>query len=249
MEFKTAISTMTENDHLIRGEKLSKLIEGGSFSDAAFVLLSGRKPNEKESTLFAAMLTSIIDHGMGTPSSMATRFVMSGGNSVNTAVGAGILALGDHHGGAIEKAMEFYHQIIHSRMPPDVLANYIGKLLDDKKTIFGYGHAVYKESDPRVTQLIALCTSLEYFSPYITLALAVEKIIETKKGRKLCLNIDGFIAAVLLEMGFPSTVGKGFFIIGRTPGLVAQAMEEKEREKPVRRVEEKDIVYDGPVHQ
>lgn len=247
MEFKTAISKMTDDDHIIRGEKLSKLIEQGSFSDTAFLLLSGRKPNEKESKVFASMLTSIVDHGMGTTSSMTARFVASGGNTLNTSVGAGILALGDHHGGAIEKAMEFFKQIINSRMPNDVLGNYIGKLLDEKKTIFGYGHAVYKEYDPRVTQLITLCKSFEYFSPYLTLAIAVEKIIEIKKGRKLCLNIDGFIAAVLLEMGFPSSVGKGIFIIGRTPGLVAQAMEEKEREKPVRRVDETDIVYDGSV--
>ncbi len=246
MEFKTRISKMMDDDLIIRGEKLSKLIEQGSFSDATFLLLSGRKPNDKESKLFSAMLTSIIDHGMGVTSSMTSRFVMSGGNSLNTAVGAGVLALGDHHGGAIEKAMEFYQQIIHSRMPPDVLANYVGKLLDEKKTIFGYGHAVYKESDPRTKQLIALCESLLYYSPYITLAIAVEKIIETKKGKKLCLNIDGLIASVLLEMGFPPHLGKGFFIIGRTPGLVAQAVEEKEREKPVRRVDENEITYDRP---
>ncbi|MDO8642455.1 MAG: citryl-CoA lyase [Candidatus Woesearchaeota archaeon] len=245
MEFKTAISKMTETDHIIRGEKLSQLVTEGSFTDAVFLLLNKRKPTAIESKLFSAMLTSIIDHGMGVTSSMATRFVMSGGNTLNTAVGAGILALGDYHGGAIEKAMEFYHQIIHSRMPPDVLANYIGKLLDEKKTIFGYGHAVYNESDPRTKQLIALCESLSYYSPYITLAIAIEKIIETKKGKKLCLNVDGVIAAILLEMGFHPSVGKGIFIIGRTPGLVAQAMEEQEREKPVRRVEEKDIQYDG----
>jgi citrate synthase len=44
-------------------------------------------------------------------------------------------------------------------------------------------------------------------------------------------------------MGFSAEAGRGVFIIARTPGLVAQAVEEKENEKPVRRVNEEDIEY------
>src|SRR3989338_7822915 len=65
-------------------------------------------------------------------------------------------------------------------------------------------------------------------------------------GKRLPINIDGIIAALLLEMGFNPKVGKGVFIIARTPGLVAHVVEEALREKPFRRLSEKDVEYDGP---
>ncbi|MBC8500723.1 MAG: citryl-CoA lyase [Nanoarchaeota archaeon] len=236
MEFKTRISKLTKDDMIIRGEKLSSLIKENSFTDSIFLLLRNRKPTQKESKIFSAMLISIIDHGMGTTSSLTTRFVTSTGNSLNTAVGAGVLALGDYHGGAIEKAMIQFKEVKKAE-------KFVSKNLKDKKIIFGYGHKIYKEEDPRVRQIISLCRELNYPSKYISLAINIEKSIKKKKGKKICLNIDGLIAAVLLEMGFSPKVGKGIFIIGRVPGLIAQAIEEKEEEKPVRRVDETDIDY------
>jgi len=229
---------MTKDDLIIRGEKLSSLMEKGSFSDAIFLLLSGKNPTAKESQLFSALLVSAIDHGMGTTSSMTSRFVMSTGNDLNTAVGAGVLALGKYHGGAIEEAMKQ----LSSSEKPEV---YVASAIKNKTILFGFGHKIYTDHDPRVQQLLKLCKKIDFKSMYIDRALAVERSIEKIKGKKLVLNIDGFIAAALLGMGFSPSVGKGVFIIGRIPGLVAQAVEEKEREKPVRRVEEEEIVYDG----
>ena len=68
----------------------------------------------------------------------------------------------------------------------------------------------------------------------------------SKGNKKLPLNIDGIFAALLCEMGFNSKSGKGFFIIARIPGIVAHVVEEALREKPVRRLSEADVEYDGP---
>jgi citryl-CoA lyase len=239
MQFKTAISKIGEDDLIIQGEKLSNLIEASSFTDAAFLLLNKRKPNDVESKLFASMLTAVIDHGMGTTSSMTTRFVMSGGNTLNAAVAGGVLALGDYHGGAIENCMK---QLQEASEDPDA---FVSSIFDNKKIIFGFGHKHYKEADPRTGRILALCEKLSYTSKYLDTVKKIGQLIEEKKGKKLCLNIDGIMSAILLEMGFPPGVGKGIFIIARTPGLVAQALEEKECEKPVRRVPESEIEYLG----
>ena len=229
---------MSKDDHIIRGQKLSDLVKAGSFSDAVFLLLRGKQPSKAESRVFEAMLTISIDHGMGTSSSLTSRFVMSTGNTINTAVGAGVLALGNHHGGAIEKAMDQLANV-------DVAEDFVEKSLKEKKVIYGFGHKVYKEADPRTKQLLAICEEEKFESMFITEVLAIEKALEEKKGKKICLNVDGMMAAILLEMGFSSEAGRGVFIIARTPGLVAQAVEEKENEKPVRRVDEEDIEYGG----
>jgi len=244
MEFKTSISKVTENDTLIRGEKLSTLVGTTSFTDVTFLLLSGRKPDEKESRLFSALMTSVIDHGMGTASSMSSRFVASTGNDLNASVAAGVLALGKYHGGAIEPAMlQFECMNAGKGNAEEKATSFVEDALANKKIIFGFGHKVYKDEDPRVKQLLALCEELGYSSEYVSLAQATETALEKAKGKRLVLNVDGFIAAVLLEMKFSADVGNGVFLIARLPSLVANAAEEKEKEKPVRRVDEKDISY------
>lgn len=63
----------------------------------------------------------------------------------------------------------------------------------------------------------------------------------------MVLNVDGGIAAVASEMGFDWRLGKGFFIIGRVPGLVAHVYEELTMEKPFskRLDEETETEYIG----
>ncbi|MFT4343257.1 MAG: citryl-CoA lyase [Candidatus Woesearchaeota archaeon] len=245
MEFKTSISKVTEDDMILRGEKHSNIINAVSFSDAIFFLFKSQKPKKSESRIFSALLTACIDHGIGTTSTLATRTVMSGGNSLNTAVGAGILALGTFHGGAIEGCMRELQKIKETKKTAE---EYVSQMLKEKKTILGFGHKVYKKQDPRVMQLISLCKEEEIGTQnesYITLAKSIEEEIEKQKGKKIILNIDGLCAAILLEMNFSAEEGNGIFIIARTPGLTMHAIEERSREKPVRRIEENNIQYDG----
>lgn len=237
MEFTTRISKATDTDTIIRGKKLSELMNG-SFSDAIFLLLRGQEPNENESRIFEAMLTSIIDHGMGTASAMASRFVSSTGNPTNASVAAGMLALGKYHGGAIEEAM---HELVDTARH-DAVSVVKNKLAAGER-LLGFGHKMYTE-DPRAQQLIALTEELNYSSKYLLHALQLEAELEKQKGKKLCLNIDGCMAALLLDMGFPPETGNGVFLIGRCSGLVAHSIEERS-EKPVRRIAEKDVQYLG----
>ena len=239
MEFKTRISKLVQEDVVIRSEKLSSLISAGKFSDSIFLLLSGRKPSAAESVLFEKMLISVIDHGMGTTSSMAARFIASGGNALNVGVGGGILSIGDHHGGAIEKAMQQFYA--WQKMGKEKARAEIKDMITAKKTIYGFGHKIYKDEDPRVVLLLEEVKKKKFSSSHLYLKDEVEKLFAEAKGRKIPLNIDGLLALLLCDFGFDPLLGKGVFIIGRTPGLVAQTYEELKYEKPVRRIEEEEI--------
>ncbi len=81
---------------------------------------------------------------------------------------------------------------------------------------------------------------------HVALARAVERVLAERTGRRLPINVDGAIAALISDMGFDWRLGKGFFIVSRTPGLVAHAVEERVREKPMRRMTAFETVYDGP---
>ncbi len=250
MKFRTAVSVMTKDDLVLRGVKLSSLVGSAPFAEAVFLLLAGRKPSRGEARLFDAILTSCIDHGTGTASALSSRFVASTGNPLNASVAAGVLALGEYHGGAIEAAMRQFLKV-QERLDADkrdlaaVVKDFVAESLEQRVRLMGFGHKVYKDADPRVTQLFRIAEEAGVSSPFFLIARRVEEELAAQKGKKLVLNIDGFIAAALLAMSFPPEVGKGVFIIARTPGLVAHAVEERLRERPVRRLDEDEITYDG----
>ena len=185
------------------------------------------------------MLLSVIDHGMGTTSSMASRFVASGGNSLNTAVAGGILSCGDYHGGAIEKGMKQLLEL--EKLSEEELQKELDKKVENKEIIYGFGHKVYKKGDPRVEFLINEAKKIGFESKYVRVIQAIEDSFSRVKGKKIHVNIDGIIAAFLCDFRFDPLLGKGIFLIGRVPGLVAQSHEELAFEKPVRRVAEDKI--------
>jgi citrate synthase len=78
------------------------------------------------------------------------------------------------------------------------------------------------------------------------MALALAKSLEQASGRKLPLNVDGAIAAVLAEMGFSPDIGNALFMMSRLPGLVAHIQEERQRQRPMRKIHPTAHEYDGP---
>lgn len=227
------ISTLEDEQLRIRGELLLDLAKYSSLPEAIFFLLAGRKPTLPEKQLFEKMLVITIDHGPNTTSSATSRFVISGGNDLNVGVGAGILSIGDFHGGAIEPAMELFYQL--EKMSSAERNELITKKITNKEVVFGFGHKIYKDEDPRVTFLRKECASIDYVSLYFEIADEILSLFNQIKGKTIPLNIDGCIAALLCSMNIDSRLGKGIFIIGRTPGLVAQCYDELINGEKVRR--------------
>lgn len=241
MKWKTAISQVNSGDEIIRGEKLTTLIRENNFGDVVFLILKGVMPTEKESKLINAVLTSMIDHGPGTNSSIAARVVSSAGNSIHASVAAGILSLGgSRHGGALEGAAKFYQENVNSEDLPGLL-----KTLKEKKVrVAGYGHKVLTH-DNRTDRLFAVAKETGFFGKHCAFAQTVEIELNKISSKKIPLNMDGANAAILSDMGFPWQLVIGFFLIGRTPGLVAQVYEEINSGEGIRRLDEEEIEYVG----
>lgn len=241
-QYKTSITTHVNNHPYVHGYDLIGLAGEVSFARAIYLVLKGEMPDKNSEKMIDSMLTIAIDHGLEPPSVVAARNVYSGGSPVQAAVAAGILAFGEYHGGAIEAAMENFKKYC----PPTGAG--AKKLIDDfekaGERIAGFGHRLYV-SDPRTQKLLILAKKLGFWGKYVKFALDLEEKL-SRGAKKLPLNIDGIFGVLLLEMDFNPKVGKGFFIIARTPGLVAHVVEEALREKPFRRLSESDIDYDGP---
>jgi citrate synthase len=109
----------------------------------------------------------------------------------------------------------------------------------------GYGHVLHTR-DPRARRLLEVAEELGLRGRWCSLAEAFEAVSEEVAGRHLAMNIDGALAAILLELGLDWRLGKAFYVMARPPGFVAHAFEEQTRERPYRDVGWEHVAYDGP---
>jgi citrate synthase len=219
-----------------------------SFADTIFLLHQSRLPNDSERRLLDAILVGVADHGSGAPSCATARLAASGNRqSLSAAVAAGILAIGDEHGGAGSLCMELIGEGIdrsaREAIPLDEAARRItAEAKAQKRRLPGFGHRVHTV-DPRKDVLFGMARDSGVAGKGIEFITALESAIG-EQIRPLPINIDGALAAVLFDMGFPPPFGKLVFIIGRVAGLTAEVAEEYAREKAMRvRI---PVTYDGP---
>jgi len=250
MKWTTKITKVEPNHLVTKGYRQEDLIGNIPFSHVVYLLLRNELPSDEHGKMIDAILTACIDHGVTPPTAMASRVVASGGVPLPTAVAAGILSIGDAHGGAIEKGAKFLQEGIARMKKESKNINEIAKILvsesrEQKKRILGFGHRVHT-ADPRTKRLFKLADELNISADHIALSKAIEKELETQTGKKLPINVDGAIAAISSDMGFDWRLGKAFFLLGRVAGLTAQVYEEQTEFKPMRKMFEVDCDYDGP---
>lgn len=239
MKIKTGITKIENGEEIIRGHKLADLVEKYSFVEAIHLLLKGNLPSENEAKMLNAMFVSAIDHGPGTASALTARIVVSAKNSLHAALAAGILAMGDRHGSAIEGAAKFFQENFEEKD----IENLLKKLKEQKIRIPGYGHVIL-EDDLRANQLLQIAKRLGFYKKHCQLAEKVEEELNKISSKKLPLNIDGALGAIISDMDFEWPMAKMFFIIARTPGLLMQIYEEMKNDEGLRRLEEENIIYE-----
>jgi len=248
--WKTALTEIAPNEIRVRGYDIAEIMGKLTYAEAVFLILRGELPSKAEAELMNAVLVSSIDHGASPPSVLGTRAVVSGGNSLNAAIAGGVLVIGDWHGGAIEQAAKIMQEWgdkvsdDHANAA-DVAGQVVDWLKTNKKRMPGFGHRIHT-ADPRTPRLFEIAEKHGYGGKHMALCRAIETALAEKLGKKLPINVDGAIAAVISDMGFDWRLGKGFFIISRVPGLLAHAYEEICREKPVRKLGPLPYEYDGP---
>lgn len=250
--WSTAITQIQPNRVAVRGYDIAELMGRVSFGQAVYLILRGELPSPKVGALMDAMLVSSIDHGATPPSALAARTVASTGASLSASVAAGIMSINQHHGGAIADASRILKRVIdRAELPKSSLDDAAQSVLDEEKAadrrIPGFGHR-YHTNDPRTARLLALAKEAGVEGPYIEAARALERRFAVS-GKRLPMNVDGALGAILAQMGFPPEVMNGIFMIARTPGLVAHVHEERTRQPAMRRIDPVAHTYDGPTQK
>jgi citrate synthase len=227
-------------DHIrVRGHDVLELMKQATFTDLIFLLHHDRLPLPAERRLVDAMLIGVADHGAGAPSCAAARLAASGNReSPSAAIAAGVLTIGGEHGGAGSGCMELIaeglRRVKAAALTVDAAAQQLVEEARAAKTrLPGFGHRVHATSDPRVEVLFTLARDSGLAGDGIRFARALEAAV-SERIKPIPLNVDGALAAILIDLGFPALVGRLLFIIGRVAGLSAEVLEECTREKPMR---------------
>lgn len=249
LDWTTAITSVQPNELRLRGYRIDELMGRVTFGQAVYLALKGELPSPQVGRLMDAMLVSSIDHGATPPSALASRTVASTGATLSGSIAAGVLAINRYHGGAIEDCMRLLREAIDrldgDHPPMKVASEMLAELRSQKKRAPGFGHRIHTD-DPRTKRLLALADELGVSGDGVTMARAFETALEESLGRRLPLNVDGALAALLVDLGFPSELGNAFFIVARVTGLAAHVHEEMNRQRPMRRIHPTDHGYDGP---
>ncbi len=249
LHWTTAITSIQPNEVRLRGYRIDELMGRVSFGQVVYLALKGELPSPEVGRLVDAMLVSSVDHGATPPSALAARTAASTGATLSASIASGVLSINRYHGGAIEGCMRLLLEAIdrldEDRSPSEVAAEMLAELKAQKRRAPGFGHRIHTD-DPRTKRLLALADELAISGDGVTMARAFEGALEESLGRRLPLNVDGALAALLVDLDFPPELGNAFFIIARVTGLAAHAYEEMTDQRPMRRIHPADHDYNGP---
>jgi citrate synthase len=226
------MGSSTADRIVVRGHDLVKdLIGKVSLGDMAFLELKGRLPTSKESTLFNALAVTLVEHGM-TPSAIAARLTYFGApESVQGAVAAELLGIGDRFGGSVEEAARTLQEALAGRDKDaaDVAGlarQVVAAHKERKRPIAGLGHPVHKPVDPRAEKLFAIAAETGYSGRFVELMQAISAEAGRTHGRQLPVNATGAIGAIASELDIPWQVSRGLAVMARAIGLVGHIQEE-----------------------
>jgi citrate synthase len=250
--WRTALTCIEPNKILVRGYALDEIMGRLTFGEAIYLLLVGEIPSPGMGRLMEALLVSFIDHGATPPSTMAARNTATTGAPLRACVAAGVLGFGRYHGGDIESCMQFLDtgldMVRKGKTVREAATQIVRKSLEAGDTPPGFGHRFHTR-DPRAARLFQMALELEVESDHVQMIRAVEMVLHDypdAEGRTLPVNIDGAIAAVCGDLGIPPTIADALFIVSRVPGIAAHADEERQRQQPMRQIDPKEHMYDGP---
>lgn len=194
-------------------------------------LLNGSSPNELQRRGMDVALILYAEHEFNA-STFACRVCAATLSDFYSAITAGIATLrGPLHGGANEAAM----QLVQRFSSPEEASQGILDALSKKEKIMGFGHAVYRDADPRSEVIKAWSSRLsnDVGNPGLfAISEAIEKRMWDEK--RLFPNLDFYSATAFHFMGVETYLFTPIFVMSRVSGWAAHVMEQRANNRLIR---------------
>ncbi len=208
-------------------------------------LLHGREPEAAQVQALDAYLVLLADHGMNA-STFTARVVASTQSDLVSGVVAAIGALkGPLHGGAPSKVLDMV-EAVRAAGGVEAAEAWLRAALAKGERLMGFGHRVYKTSDPRAEALreMAHLAAPGEFGLYREIErLGLALLEEAKPGRQLYTNVEFYSAALLAAVGLPGDLFTPTFAASRVAGWTAHILEQAAHNRIIR----PEAAYIGPL--
>lgn len=195
------ISTITDTDDRgelrLVGKTLAEIAVSNYSSTVASLLLGHAPKSPYTSQLVGLILKLLVDHGPNVSGAVNTMITASANRDLVSALSTGLLTIGPRFGGAVNQAAATFLNGITNEISA---ASLVESKATKKELIAGIGHKKYNIGlpDPRVA-ILAESLPEDLDGTYLRYARKIEAIT-TRKGSSLILNVDGAIAACLLDV-------------------------------------------------
>ncbi|MGO2419609.1 MAG: bifunctional 2-methylcitrate synthase/citrate synthase [Vibrio casei] len=205
-------------------------------------LLTDKAPSELHKKVMHCSLILYAEHEFNA-STFTARVCASTLSDIHSCITAAIGSLrGPLHGGANEAAME----MIQDWKTPEKAEVNILKMLENKDKIMGFGHAIYRESDPRNALIKEWSKKLSEAVGDTQLYVVSERVEAVMKREKdLFCNADFFHASAYHFMDIPTKLFTPIFVMSRLTGWAAHVFEQRANNRIIR----PSADYEGPEHQ
>ncbi len=194
-------------------------------------LLKGEKPNALHAKVMNISLILYAEHEFNA-STFAGRVCASTLSDIHSVITGAIGTLrGPLHGGANEAAMD----MIENWTSADEAEREMMGMLERKEKIMGFGHAIYRESDPR-NAVIKKCSEelAKDVGDEVLYPVSVRCEAVMKREKNLFCNADFFHASAYHFMGIPTKLFTPIFVCSRLTGWAAHAFEQRADNRIIR---------------
>ncbi len=213
-----------------------------AFARATLSALIGRNVHETTAAFVENIFELLIDHGGNVSGAVNTMVTARAGKDLVSSLAAGLLTIGPRFGGAVNESARTWLRGVSSGQSA---VEFVESETKAGRLILGIGHRKYRVGlpDPRVESLAEFSNLLKRHA-YYDFARGVEKVTTGKQGT-LILNVDGAMAALLLDIlaeyeGYSEAELQGLadmeffnalFVIPRTVGFIGHFMEQKKNDE------------------
>lgn len=255
--FTSTISGDVDGEPTILGQNLTKISTARSFAWIVGSLWLGHSlKSKKTEAVIDQALKLLVDHGPYVSGAVNTMISARAGKDLVSSLVSGLLTIGPRFGGAVNGAAKIWFEGVGAGiLPPDLVESFAKR----KEYIPGIGHKKYRidAPDPRVPILLQLIGQIPH--PHLDFALAVAKITTTKKPN-LILNVDGALAAILLDLLvheekleqdeiqtlLEAEFFNAIFVLSRSVGFIGHYLDQKRLGEGLFRLQDDQILTNNP---
>ncbi|KAI9716187.1 MAG: hypothetical protein M1828_000413 [Chrysothrix sp. TS-e1954] len=182
-----------------------------------------KKPNPKHVNCLERLWVLYADHEMTNSTANYLHAASTLADPVSCGISAMASAYGPLHGGAIDMVYNMLREIGGKENIPPL----IERVKQKKQRLYGYGHRIYKTTDPRssiIRQILSELLEDGPNDPLLDIAMEIDRVASEDEyftSRKLAANADLYGSFVYTALGFPPDIILPLAIVSRLPGLLA----------------------------